>query len=127
LKQESFFTILISPKGGVQTVELSEDTPDPKTVSGTVTIRNFFPGVSVTVSLRSKVVVESLPYGQSYKATGLAFERVPINLRTKLPNGTSAESGADVDLREVKNATLLIIPDSYGRFRSRIAADGKNL
>jgi hypothetical protein len=47
-------------------------------------------------------------------------------LRTKLPNGTPAESTAEADFTASKKATVLIIPDSYGRFRPRVTADGTN-
>ena len=123
VKLNSFFTILISP----QSVEMLEDTTDPKAASGTLIIRNYFYGVSVNVASDSRALVDELPYGQTRVATGLPLARVPLTIHTRLPNGTPAESGAEVDLLHSKRATLLLIPDSYGRFSPRVAIDGTNL
>ena len=46
LKAETFFTILVSPKDGVVTVEAFDDTNDPKATTGTLTIRNYFSGLN---------------------------------------------------------------------------------
>ena len=126
LKPDTFFTVIVSPKGGVLTVEVFDDTNDPKATTGTLTIRNYFTGLTVDVSSGTKKIVDALPYGQSYIATGLPAGKLPLTLRTKLPNGIPAESGAEADFNASTRATLLIIPDSYGRFRPRVTIDGKN-
>lgn len=126
LKPETFFTILVSPKGGVLTVEAFDDTNDPKATQGTLTIRNYFTGLTVDVSSGTQKIVDALPYGQSFAVAGLPSGRFPLTLHTRLPNGTPAESGAEADFTASNRATLLIIPDSYGRFRPRVTIDGKN-
>ncbi len=127
LKPDSYFTVLMSPQAGAMNIELLQDTIDPKATTATLTVRNYFPGLTVAVSSGDKPIVDTLAYGQSYKAEGLPVAVMPLTLRTKLPNGTPAESGAEVDFRVSKRATLLIIPDPYGRFRPRVTIDGKNL
>ena len=60
---------------------------------------------------------------------------IPVNLATipevaldtKLPDGKPAQSDLDIDFRQCSKATLLVIPDVYGRFRPRVTFDGKNL
>jgi len=126
LKPDSYFTILVSPQAGTLGVEVFDDTIDPKATTGTLTVRNFFIGTSVTVSFESRNIVEALPYGKTQTVGSLPLLRVPLTLHTRLPNGKPAESGAEADLRASKRATLLIIPDSYGRFCVRVALDGKN-
>lgn len=123
LKPDTFFTIIVSP----QSMDMFDDMIDPKETGGTLTVRNFFPGIVVSASTASKRIVDSLAYGQSTQATGFPLERTEIRLQTKLPNGTPSESTAEADFKASKHATLLIIPDSYGRFRPRVTFDGKNL
>lgn len=122
LKPDTFFTILISP----QSIDIFDDTNDPKAVSGTLTVRNYFNGVSVSVSSPTGKILDALPYGQSYVTGGLPLSQIPIALHTTLPNGQSADAGAEVDFKTWKRATLLVIPDSYGRFRARAMPDGRN-
>jgi hypothetical protein len=126
LKPDTFFTILVSPKAGSLTIDVFDDTNDPKAAGGTLTIRNYFVGLTVDVSSGAQKIVDALPYGQSYVATGLPSGRLPLNLHTRLPNGTPADSEAEADFNASHRATLLIIPDSYGRFRPRVTIDGKN-
>jgi hypothetical protein len=123
LKPDVFFTILVSPLS----IDMIDDTNDPKATSGTLTVRNYFPGVTVEITANAQKIVTALPYGQSHTAGGLPLQRLPLSLHARLPNGTPIESGAEADLRASKRATLLIIPDSYGRISPRIALDGKNL
>ena len=127
LKPESYFTVLMSPQAGAMNIELLQDTIDRKATTATLTVRNYFPGLTVAVSSGDKHIIDALAYGQIYKAEGLPTVNMPLTLRTKLPNGTPAESGAEADFRASKRATLLIIPDSYGRFRPRVTIDGRNL
>jgi hypothetical protein len=122
LKPDSFFTILISP----QSIDMFDDTVDPKETSGTLTVRNFFPGIVVSAAAASRAIVNSLAYGQSKQAIGFPLQRTEITLHTTLPNGTPSESTAEADFHASKHATLLIIPDSYGRFRPRVTIDGSN-
>jgi hypothetical protein len=122
LKENTFYTILVSP----QSIDMFEDTEDPKASFATLTIRNFFPGTNVSASAGQQQVIASLPYGLSHQAA-LPLGRVTITFRTMLPNGKPAESSADIDFKTSKRATALIIPDSYGRFRPRVTFDGKNL
>jgi hypothetical protein len=123
LRPNTYFTILISP----QSIDMFDDTIDPETTTGTLTVRNYFNGVVVAVSSGAQKIVDALPYGQSHIANGLPLSRLPVTLRTSLPNGRPAEAGAEVDFKTSKRVTLLIVPDSYGRFRARVTVDGKNL
>jgi hypothetical protein len=122
-----FFTILVSPTQQGSSVQLINDTADPKATSATLTVRNYFPDVLVDVFDRGKKIVSALPYGQSFAVTGLPFENLSLSVRTILPNKVAAESGAEAEFKIAKRATLLVIPDEYGRFRPRLTLDGKNL
>jgi len=123
LKQDTFFTILVSPRS----IDTFDDTIDSKSSSGTLMIRNFFPATALSVSSSSKSIVDALGTGQSYQATGFPLGRTTVTVRAKLPDGKPAQSDLDIDFKECSHATLLVIPDSYGRFRPRVTFDGKNL
>lgn len=127
LKPDTYFTILVEPKAGTVNADLFEDTLDPKEVSGSVIIRNYFSGLVVNVSATNKPIVDNLPYGQSVQRGEFPLDVTSFTLRTRLPSGVSAESGLEIDFKESKRATILIIPDSYGRFRPRVTYDGLNL
>jgi hypothetical protein len=107
-------------------VEVINDTNDPKVKSATLRVRNCFTGLTVDVFHGMQPIASALPYGQSYSVNGLPLERLELILRTKLPNGVVAEFGAEADFKKAKRATLLIIPDTYNRFRPRVALDGRN-
>ncbi len=125
LPQNTFFTVLVGPKlGGGGSFELIDDTVYPKAQPGNLTIRNCFPGLSVSVSSGAQRITEALAYGQSYTARNMGSTLLPLKLATRLPNGTPAEGGSEVDFKNIRRATVLIIPDSYGRFRPRVIADG---
>ncbi|HZE58482.1 MAG TPA: hypothetical protein VE031_11550 [Chthoniobacterales bacterium] len=122
LKADTYFTIIVSP----QSIDAFDDTNDSKATTGSLTIRNYFPGLTVSVSSDTQTIAAAVAYGQSTMASGFPLKRAPLVLRTKLPNGTPAESTAEADFTASKRATLLIIPDSYGRFRPRVTIDGAN-
>ncbi len=121
LKPNAFFSIVVSPFS----TEVLDDTIDSSATTGIVTIRNFFPGVTVAALSGADTLVAALPYGQRHVSTGLPLSRIPVTFRARLPDGSLTESTQEVDLVTSKRATVLIIPDSYGLFRVRIIADGK--
>jgi hypothetical protein len=125
LKAQAFLTILLSGQGGRVAAQLIDDTTDPGVTSATLTIRNFLQSGAVTVTAAGKQVIASLPAGQVFQASGFPAERIPIIVQTRLPNGNPAESRAEADFKASPRATLLIINDSYGRFRPRVTVDGR--
>lgn len=126
LKPDSYFTVLVAPQGTGGNIELIDDTIDEKESTGTVTVRNYFPGSAVTVVGGGKTLADNLGYGQTYKAAGFAIGKLPLTIKAKLSNAAPAEGSAEADFGTSKRATLLIMPDSYGRFRPRLTVDGKN-
>ena len=122
VKPDSYFTVLVAP----QRIDVFDDTDNPKEQAGTLMVRNFFPGAPVTVLSGQQTVVQALAYGQTYPLTGLPLAKTTFTLRTILPDNKPAEASVDADFKSSKRATLLIIPDSYGRFRPRLTPDGSN-
>jgi hypothetical protein len=125
LADNMFVTVLVSPRGGGAAIDVFDDTVPPEAASGTVVIRNYFEGTTVEVAGKQPQLKQTLGYGESHVATDLGGAAAQIVLRTKLPNGKPAESELELDFKAAKRATLLIIPDSYGRFRPRVTADGQ--
>lgn len=126
VKPDTFFTVAIMPAAQGANVEFTEDTVDPETNNGTLTIRNCYPGITITVSAGSQRLIDSLGEGRSFVARDLPAQILQLSIETKLPNGRPASSLAEADFKVNKRATLLIIPDSYGRFRPRVTIDGSN-
>ncbi|MDQ2868084.1 MAG: DUF4397 domain-containing protein [Verrucomicrobiota bacterium] len=122
LSPNTFFTILVSPGR----IDAFEDTLTTRPQAGSVTLRNYFPNTTVRVTQGKQVLVESLGYGQSTAISGLPLVKSTLLLETKLPDGKSAQSFAETDLKSWPRVTVLIFPDPYGRFRPRVVADGKN-
>lgn len=127
LRVDAYATVLVSPQAGRIGVEVLDDTNDPKAVSGTLTVRNYYNGLTVDVASQTQKLTDGVAYGQSRTISGLPLRRIPLVLHFHLPNQQSAESGAEADLQSAKRATLLIIPDYKGRFCPRLTVDGKNL
>ena len=112
LKQDTFFTILLSPKS----IDMFDDTIDPKSTSGVLTVRNLFPGINVSVLSGSKSIVSALQSGQSYQATGFPLARTTLTVQANLANGKPGRSDLDIDFKQCSRATLLVIPDSTDDF-----------
>lgn len=122
LRPDTFFTVLISPGK----IDLVNDTVDPKADSGTVTVRNYFPGVTVTVTSGGQTLA-TLPYGESHESGSMPLTRSSVALSARLPTGIPVQATLEPDFKASKRATVLIIPDLYGRFRPRVTVDGKNI
>jgi hypothetical protein len=122
VQAERYFTILIAP----QRIDVFDDTVDTKTQSGTLTIRNFLPGVAVTASVGQTALPQPIAYAQSYSAPSLPLARTTVTVRGTLLDGKHAEASADIDFSSNRRATALVIQDAYGDFRLRITPDGKN-
>ena len=126
LAADFFFTVLVAPTPQGPSVQLINDTASLKADKAVLTVRNFFPDITVDVFAGAKKIVSALPYGQSVAVGDLPFDQVSLTIRTILPDKTPAESGAEADFKLSKRATLLVIPDEYGRFRPRVTLDGSN-
>jgi hypothetical protein len=124
LAASNYFTVLARPSAGGPVLEAISDTNDPKATSATLTVRNYFPGLSVDVFAGPIKIANALPYAGSVSIGGLPLERLSLTIRTILKNNRPAESGAEADFKLSKRATLLIIADDYGRFRPRVTLDG---
>lgn len=129
LPDQTYITLLAIEKNGQPTVEMSNDTPDPKMVEGyaRIVLRQLFPGAQIKVSVVGGPTSPMLGYGET-----AALENVPpngqtsINLQAQLPTTPPSARNWTLtgDFSVARHATLLLVADPYGRFRPRLAYDG---
>lgn len=124
LQGNFFYTVLVAPTAQGPSVQLINDTPNPKAENAVLTVRNYFPGLSVDLFNGTQKIVSALASGDSTVISNLPFDRLSLTIKTILPNKVPAESSAEADFKLARRATLLIIPDEYGRFRPRVTLDG---
>ncbi len=117
-------------KDGRPDVLLVDDTIDPKTDDGLsrVVVRHFFPGASITINTGTQPVGAPLTFGDTATFSGLPLH--PTTTLTLLATGlgpTTKVWKVEVDFSVGRRATMLVIPDPYGRFRPQLVLDGSVL
>ncbi len=126
MRANVYVTYLVTDKGGQPTVELIDDTQDPKKLNepSQLVIRVFMPGAKVTVTTREGATSPEVGYAESGK-----FENLPNRslFLTMKANGLGPDVKSwnnEADFASYRRATLLVIGDPYGRFRPRLIYDG---
>lgn len=119
-------TFLAQLSGGKLNVEMLDDTYDPeKAIAGRLTIRHFFPAATVQVTSSSQLASRALTPGESQAIEGFPLQPVMLEMRATLANGKTQTWSSEVDFSRARHASLLIVPDPYGRFRPRVSIDGR--
>lgn len=125
LRQNVYVTFLATLENGKPKVQMIDDTFDPTTVSaGRLTLRNYFPDARVSVIADGKIQSPVVNSGESQVLDGLPVGPVVLQMKATLPGGKTQQWSSQVDFRTSKHASLLVVPDPYGRFRPRISYDG---
>ena len=125
----SFITMIATEKDGKPTVEMFNDTPDPKVVetSGQIVLRQFVPGAHVTASIPGgPATTKALDYGETAVLKNVPISGpVQINLQAGLPTTppTTRSWSLSGNFSTAHHATLLLVADSYGRFRPTLTMD----
>ncbi|HSH37483.1 MAG TPA: hypothetical protein VK993_01750 [Chthoniobacterales bacterium] len=123
---DRFLTVLVHGDPRRPKVELVDDTTIAADAPGVLRVWNFFPGATVNVSA-SQQSSGSVPYNGYAVISGLPRSTISAKLEGKLPNNTPVQAEVELGFgASAQRATLLILPDSYGRFRPRVAIDGAN-
>ncbi len=130
MADRTYITLLATEKNGQPTVQMFNDTPDPKVVEAYArfTMRQFVPGARVKVSVVGGPSSPVINYGET-----AVLENVPpnkqtnINLQAAMPTTppTTRNWTLTGDFSAARHATLLLVADSYGRFRPLLAYDGQ--
>ena len=131
LRADVYITLLAAAgKDGRPDVQLIDDTVNPKADDGlsTVVVRHFFPGANVTVSTGSQAAAVPLAFGETTTFSGLPLQ--PTTMLTMQATGLGPGTKTwkvEVDFTVGRHATMLVIPDPYGRFRPQLVLDGSVL
>jgi len=117
--------ILRETAAGALLFEMIDDRPTGDDASAELVVRNFVAGLQTLEldagpDLHSRLVTP----GCYLHLRGLP--RAPLEVKTTADDGTGTKNewSSEVDLREIRRATLVIVTDPYGRIRPRIIVDG---
>jgi hypothetical protein len=125
MRGDESLTVLASAPDRRLKVEILDETYSIDTAeTGRLTIRHFFPGVRVVVSVGSEKNSHELGFGDIEVLDGLPLQSFTVKTTGRLPNGKLESWSTEVNFKELRHTALLIIPDPHGRFRPRAAADG---
>jgi hypothetical protein len=125
MRGDVYITFIGQMVEGKIKVEMLDDTFDPTTaVAGRLTIRQHFPGIRVVVAATPQMKSRSLSEGETEVLDGLPLKPLEVNMSAVLADGKTQQWSTDVNFKSFRHASLLIIPDPYGRFRPRVTVDG---
>jgi hypothetical protein len=126
LRANVFVTFLARTSQAKTTVEMVDDTFDPaKALAGRLVIHQCFPEASVVVTNDARPDSLALTYTGERTVEDLPLRRIQVRLQATLPGGKKKLWSTEIDFRTAHRVTLLLLPDVYGRFRSRISIDGQ--
>lgn len=124
LPDSGYFTVLVSqqPTGEILT-ELVNDSPDPaQSFDNVLVVRQYSADCRVVVSAGGKHT-EPLEFGGSQMLGQLPNGNVPVTMRAVTPQGPY-NWASEVDFKGHHRATVFVYPDTYGRVRFKLTADG---
>ena len=84
-----------------------------------------WPVFQVTTS--SRLASRTLVTGETEALEGFPLQLVALSMRATTGDGKTQTWTSEVDFRRARRASLLIVPDPYGRFRPRVSIDGKEV
>jgi len=125
LKGDDSFTLLVSApdrKLKVETIDETYSLADAP--AGRLTIRHHFPGARINVIVGAQTKSHDLSPGDTEVLENLPLRAVEVKTQAALPGGKVESWSTEVNFQNLRHATLLVVPDPYGRFRPRIAIEG---
>lgn len=126
LRGDVYVTFLASIFENRVKVEMLDDTYDPAVaLTGKLTVRHFFPGASVVITVGNRISSRPLGFGETQSLEGLPLESVELKMKATDPKGQTQLWSTFFDFAAARHATLLVLGDRYGRFRPRAAVDGR--
>jgi hypothetical protein len=127
LREDVFVTFVAKPKGDKVGVEMVDDTYDPAlATTGQIVVRQQFPDANVLVTNNTKAVSQVLAYGSEETLTGFPLQATNLTFLATFADGKRKTASMEVDFRKSRHASIIVMPDGYGRFRVRLASAGQN-
>ena len=107
-------------------METINDTVDPHTAGngGRLVIRQYMPGLHVTVSVNDGPKTSVINFGEVQVLDHLPTSQIAVNAQATSDNGPLVTWTVPADFTTYCHGTLLIVPDRYGHFRPRVTVDG---
>ena len=125
LRGDDCMTVLATAPDRRLKVEMVDDYYDPASaLTGRLTIRHYFPGARINVSAGSQSRSHDLSSGETEILEGLPLQSVTVKTNATLASGKTESWSTEVNFQTLRHATLLVVPDPYGRFRPRVTVDG---
>jgi hypothetical protein len=126
LRENVFVTILSSFNNGKVKAELFDDTYDPSAItSGRLVIYHQFSGLRVVVA-GGRQTSRPIDAGESETIEGFTLGPVEFQMVGSHLNGKLENWSTEIDFSKFPHASLVVVPDPYGRFRPRVSIDGKS-
>ncbi len=124
IPDKGYFTIFVSQKPTGELVsELINESIDPsKPVNNMLTVRQFSQGAKVVVTA-DKQHTGPLEFGDVQVLEQLPSANVPITMRALTSKGPR-NWAAEMDFKTTHRGTVFVYPDTYGRIRFKLTADG---
>ena len=125
LLADSFVTILATLKNGQVSLEVLNETIEPKKDDGMghFIVRQFCVGARMLLTV-GNTPPKMLNYGEVAVFNGLPASQVSVIIQATLRDGKIRNQNTQVDFTKNHYATLLLVTDAYGRLRPSIAFDG---
>jgi hypothetical protein len=126
LQRDAFVTFVARLVAEKIQLQMVDDTYDPLAAqNGRLVIHQMFPKANVIVTSSAELRSEVLGYGSAQTLDGFPLKSVTFNLQATLADGKRKSWSTEVDFRNARHASLIIMPDMYDRFRVRLSTDGQ--
>ena len=120
-----FFTLLVQENDGKIGIEVIDDARRSGATTGELSVRSFAPMLtSLRVKIGEDLNVKLDGPAPFARFRGLARQTVQVDTTGMEAGGKQVNWANEIDFRAIPRATLLILPDAYGRIRPRVLVDG---
>ncbi len=110
---------------GAIAFELIDDKPTGDEASAELFVRNFVPALrSLQLDSGADLHVRLVTPGSFLHLRGLVHGRLEMKITAEDGAGSMTYWTNEIDLHQVRRATLLIVADPHGRIRPRFVVDG---
>lgn len=130
LQDKAFVTLVASEKNGQATIEILNDTPDPKVteLAAQLVVRSYYTGGTVSVGVTGGQPAQPVASGGTVTLDNLPMT-AGVNLIVQVSGATPPPAARtwnlSADFSVTHHATLLLVPDHYGRMLPKLFYNGR--